>query len=219
MGKNVYSLVLMDEVVNKIDEEAYLRGTSRSNLINQILAEAVSYKTPQKEFEDIFMSLTDMFNSLNNFQILSNPSPSLINIKSSLKYKYRPTIKYSVELYHNNEYSFGKLKVSLRTKNEALITDINNYYKLWAALEEEYIKKILDNKLLYKIDNDRYERQFIMPKHMNKKIDLGEEIGNYINVFDKLLKVYIENLPLYEEGYKNVNEEYIKLMNGTNIII
>ena len=39
MGKSVYSLVLMDEVVDAIDQMAYRNNTSRSNLINQILAE------------------------------------------------------------------------------------------------------------------------------------------------------------------------------------
>lgn len=45
MGKSVYSLVLMDEVVDAIDQMAYRNNTSRSNLINQILAEHVSLAT------------------------------------------------------------------------------------------------------------------------------------------------------------------------------
>lgn len=38
MSKSVYSLVLGDEVVAQIDRAAYALGTSRSNLINQVLA-------------------------------------------------------------------------------------------------------------------------------------------------------------------------------------
>ena len=41
MKKSVYSIVLADDVVEAIDEMAYSLGTSRSNLINQILAERV----------------------------------------------------------------------------------------------------------------------------------------------------------------------------------
>ena len=41
MKKAVYSLVLSEDVVDAVDRMAYSRGTSRSNLINQILAEAV----------------------------------------------------------------------------------------------------------------------------------------------------------------------------------
>ena len=54
MKKSVYSIVLADDVVEAIDEMAYSLGTSRSNLINQILAERVSMMTPEIRMRDIF---------------------------------------------------------------------------------------------------------------------------------------------------------------------
>ena len=45
MNKSVYSLVLMDNVVGEVDELAYEMGTSRSNLINQILADEVGARS------------------------------------------------------------------------------------------------------------------------------------------------------------------------------
>ena len=60
MGKSVYSLVLSDDVVEKIDQAAYQKNTSRSNLINQILAEYVSFVTPEKHMQDIFRALTQI---------------------------------------------------------------------------------------------------------------------------------------------------------------
>ncbi len=39
MKRSTYSLILMDDVVAAIDRLAAQQGTSRSNLINQILAE------------------------------------------------------------------------------------------------------------------------------------------------------------------------------------
>ena len=131
MGKSVYSLVLMDEVVEKVDEAAYKMGTSRSNLINQILADYVSYTTPQKQVVGIFTSLENMFMEMNTFQVLANPSPYFMNITSSLRYKYRPTIKYGVELYDNSKYSFGELKVTLRTTNQTLIRDMNRFLNFY----------------------------------------------------------------------------------------
>ena len=109
MGKSVYSLILMDEIIEKIDEEAHKTGTSRSGLINQILADYVSYTTPEKEIEQIFSSLENMFSGTNTFQIMTTPSPYFMTVTSSLRYKYRPTIRYSVELYDNTDYSFGEL--------------------------------------------------------------------------------------------------------------
>ena len=64
MGKSVYSLVLMDEVVDAIDQMAYRNNTSRSNLINQILAEHVSLATPEKRMKDVFTSLEQFMDEL-----------------------------------------------------------------------------------------------------------------------------------------------------------
>ena len=54
MKRSVYSLVLMDDVVQAVDDLACRLGTSRSNLINQILAERVSLATPEKRMKDVF---------------------------------------------------------------------------------------------------------------------------------------------------------------------
>ena len=44
----------MDNVVSEVDKLAYELGTSRSNLINQILAEYVRYTTPEMRMRAIF---------------------------------------------------------------------------------------------------------------------------------------------------------------------
>ena len=57
MNRSVYSLVLMDDVIRRIDELAYAMHTSRSNLINQILAEKLQMVTPEMRYQDIFQYL------------------------------------------------------------------------------------------------------------------------------------------------------------------
>ena len=91
MKKSVYSLVLMDDVVQAIDEMAYSMNTSRSNLINQILAERVSFVTPEMRMQRIFSQIENLMNS--SFQLLEQPSDAMLSIKSPLKYKYKTTIK------------------------------------------------------------------------------------------------------------------------------
>ena len=54
MKRSVYSLVLSDDVVEAVDRLAYQQNTSRSNLINQILAQAVSFVTPEMRMREIF---------------------------------------------------------------------------------------------------------------------------------------------------------------------
>ena len=49
MKRNAYSLILMDDVVAAVDRLAAQQGTSRSNLINQILAEHVCCTTPSSK--------------------------------------------------------------------------------------------------------------------------------------------------------------------------
>ena len=54
MKKNMYSLMLAEEVIREIDKLAEQNNTNRSNLVNQILAEYVSLTTPEKHIQNIF---------------------------------------------------------------------------------------------------------------------------------------------------------------------
>ena len=117
MNKSVYSLVLMDKVVEEVDKLAYSMNTSRSNLINQILAERVCCVTPENRMRTIFDYVNKLMDGMGSFKVQMQPSDSMISIRSILSYKYNPTIRYSIELYRNSHPVMGKLKVSLRTQS------------------------------------------------------------------------------------------------------
>ena len=70
MNKSVYSIVLSDDVVAEIDRLAYREGTSRSNMINQILAQYVSYTTPEKRLSDIFSKAVELVESMDQLQVM-----------------------------------------------------------------------------------------------------------------------------------------------------
>ena len=53
MKKNMYSLMLAEEVIREVDKLAEQNNTNRSNLVNQILAEYVSLTTPEKHIQNI----------------------------------------------------------------------------------------------------------------------------------------------------------------------
>ena len=95
--KNVYSIVLSSDVVEKIDRLAYENGTNRSNMINQILAEYVSYTTPEKRFREVFRQMQAILE--NSAFKAAEPSDTMLSLRSALAYKYNPTVKYNVELY------------------------------------------------------------------------------------------------------------------------
>ena len=107
MGKSVYSLVLDDDVVYAVDKLAHSMSTSRSNLINTILAQKVELDTPQMRMESIFSAMQSLIDS--HFQLIDRQSSSRMSIKSMLEYKYKPTIRYSVELERDTGGKVGKI--------------------------------------------------------------------------------------------------------------
>ena len=69
MSKSVYSIVLMDEVVEAVDRLAYEAGTNRSNMINRILAEYAQMATPEQRIQDIFSSIEEVVSRQNALQL------------------------------------------------------------------------------------------------------------------------------------------------------
>ena len=61
MSKSVYSLVLTDEIVRAIDSLAYRMNTSRSALIDRILAEKLSMQTPEIRMRNIMENIGSFF--------------------------------------------------------------------------------------------------------------------------------------------------------------
>ena len=111
MKKTLYSLMLSDEVVAEVDRLAHRLGTNRSNLINQILAEHVDLVTPERRINDVFSAIEQLLTPSRELVPFVSPNALTMSLKSSLEYKYRPTVKYEVELYRGDSDSLGELTV------------------------------------------------------------------------------------------------------------
>ena len=131
MKKTLYSLMLNDEVVWEVDALAHSLGTNRSNLINQILAEYVNYTTPERRINDVLSAISEMMAPSRELVPFFAPNSFSMSLKSSLEYKYRPTVKYEVELYRSGEDSIGELSVVFRTQSAALIASMTDFFRLW----------------------------------------------------------------------------------------
>lgn len=214
MNKSIYSLVLSDEVIEAIDRMAYSMNTSRSALINQILAEAVSYVTPEKRMRDIFGRMEEILLSDNAFQLMMQSSDSMFSVRSALAYKYNPTIKYSLELNKEIDKEIGKLKISLRTQNRTLILYLAEFFKLLATLEEKYLGMsgicITDGKFT-KILKRRSEEA------LNEE-RLAVEISDYINLIDNCIKMYFANLEYKEETAQKIERMYLQYLKNHSIV-
>ena len=188
MNKSVYSLVLNDDVVGEIDRMAYEMSTSRSKLINQILADYVRFETPEKRMRQVFDRIDSQLVG-DMFQRMLQPSDSMFSLRSALSYKYNPTIRYSVELYPNADDWLGELRVSVRSQNATLMLTMLQFFKLWTRIETSYI-----GRTECVMEDGRFSRKLRMPKGEPDYTAVGEAIADYINVLDRAIKAYFENL-------------------------
>ncbi len=204
MKKSVYSIVLADDVVSAIDDMAYQLGTSRSNLINQILAERVSMMTPEMRMRDIFERIEQLMSG--GLMTVAQSGGSMIMLKSPLKYKYRPTVNYSVELSRSFEGAVGRLKISLRTQSESLIKMIGRFFSLWTGIEGKYLYKLFPKGSPWSGGEAAFTREFISPAGSSLSDEqLAEAIGGYVSLLDSCLRLYFEDntqSPAIEEKYK-----------------
>lgn len=184
MKKSIYSLVLSDNVVAEIDRMAYELHTSRSNLINQILAEHLSCVTPEMRMQAVFSRMEQM---MQQFRILEQTSDRMLSLQSQLDYKYKPTVQYFVKLYPMPEgEKVGVLRVVLRTQNLNLIQNLEWFFRLWVHWEEEYIPCTAGT--VYELSTGKLERSIRNP--CEEETELAELIGEYVTRFDKYLKAW-----------------------------
>ncbi len=209
MKKSVYSLVLSDGIIELIDRMAYQNNTSRSSMINNILADALQYTTPEKRIYDIFVAIRSNMDD-DVFQVLTQPSDVMLSIRSVMKYKYKPVIRYSLELYHTFEKTIGKIKVSFRTQSEALKSDLTDFLRLWAQLENNYIIDFFPEDITYTIEDGRFTRTFRLPEEMEHQSnrEIANAISEYIKMFDEILKIYFTNISNRRLAEKLVIEKY-----------
>jgi len=198
--KSVYSLVLSEDVVEAVDRMAYARGTSRSNLVNQLLADAVGYVTPERRMADILDTLSRQMTGL--FQLQEQAADGMLTIRSPLRYRYKPTIRYRVELNRQNDehpdHAVGLLHASFRTQSKPLIEEAEAFFRCWSELEEKY-RGI--SKTDYSIEDGTWHRRVaVRTNESSTAQQIGEAMGQYIKAVDAALKAWFAALPDREKA-------------------
>ena len=131
MKKNMYSIILSEDVVREIDRLAYENGTNRSNFIDGILAEYCRLVTPEMRIRNIFDRVLELCEGT-RFLPSKEPSSATMTLRTSLEYKYHPTVKYDVQLFRRKGHAFGQLKVGLRSQSVELLRVLGNFFNLLA---------------------------------------------------------------------------------------
>ena len=200
MKKSVYSLVLSDDVIAAVDRAAYQNGLSRSAMINRILAQAVSYTTPEQRMSEIFAQVERLLNG-EVFQSLSQPSDSMMSLRSALAYKYNPNVRYSVELYPDRPGE-GELRVSLRSQSSALILYLGQFFRLWAKIEQAYV-----GGADCVIQDGKYARRLKLPARLSDR-EQGAVLAGYIRAMEPGLRAFFHSLDDPRQAAAAVEQAY-----------
>ena len=191
MKKTLYSLMLNDEVVREIDARAHRMGTNRSALINQILAEYVDYTTPERRINDVLSAIEALMQPSRELVPFFAPNSFSMSLKSSLEYKYRPTVKYEVELFRGREESIGQLSVVFRTQSMALINAMTEFFRLWKQIEDAHLRPLTGARIDYALYDGKFVRSIAAPDKDCSTDELAGALSEYIKLFDKLMKAYL----------------------------
>ena len=192
MKKTLYSLMLSDEVVAEVDRLAHRLGTNRSNLINQILAEHVGFVTPERRINDIFSAMEQLIAPSRELVPFFAPNTLTMSMKSSLEYKYRPTVKYEVELYRGDSDYLGELTVICRTQSKALIQSMTEFFRIWKSIEDAHLRPMMeDGAPGYALYEGKFVRSIAIPRRDCTSEELAGVISEYIKLFDSMMKGYL----------------------------
>ena len=191
MAKNLYSVILSEELVSLVDELAKKNNSSRSNQINNILANYFSYTTMDMQIDSILGFINNMLSKNDEFQFLENNCDRQLSVKTSLDYKYNPSLKYSIELYKNlvND-SIGDLKIIYRISSPELRVKLERYFNYIISFESS-VNPTLVKTSMYE---QKFIRQFYIEQDLNFTYDeIAESITEYVNNIDRTLKKYLND--------------------------
>lgn len=192
MKKHTYSIVLTDTVVQEVDRLAAQKGTNRSTMMNQILADYFSCKTPEKQMASVFSMIEQQMQNI--FRVQLQASDAMISLHSALQYKYRPTVRYRVELLRiPTESSIGWLKISCRTQNQALLHSMQQFFRFWMHLELKTYPAYQTVPELYVLTENGMVRR-LLRHNLETEEAVADAISSYIRQFDRLLKQYFAGL-------------------------
>ena len=183
--------MLNEEVVREVDLLAHRMGTNRSNLINQILAEYVHYETPERRINDVLSAIEQLISPSRELVPFFAPNTYSMSLKSSLEYKYRPTVKYEVELFKTGGEAIGELSVVFRTQSASLIEAITAFFRLWKSIEDVHLKALTGAHIDYSLYDGKFVRSIAVPDRDCTAEQLAGALSEYIQLFDKLMKGYL----------------------------
>lgn len=197
MKKTLYSLMLSEDVMREIDRLAHQLGTNRSNLVNRILAERVELQTPEQQINDIFSGIEQLLAASRELVPFFAPNTQRVAVRSSLEYKYHPTLRYEVELANGfvPGEPIGTLSAVFRTQSQGLLELLGRFFRCLGRIED----RMLPIDIAYSFENGRFTRTLAYPVRRSgtaggDTLDAGEisqAITDYVSLIDRMLKACV----------------------------
>lgn len=213
MNKSMYSLILSDDVIERIDMRAKLMNLSRSGLIDRILAEYVSVVTPEQRVKSIYELMAQQMNMMQNeFRFLLGNGDNAFTAVSALKYKYNPTIRYNVLLYRGGEH-FGELRCTLRTQNVKLLLEFEQFLNIWNRIETAVCGK----NIICEYKGGVFRRIIESPDKDVAPQDISASITEYISLFNQSVKLFLSKEGSIEEICEAITKAYAQKIKNGNI--
>ena len=216
-SKSIYSLVLSDDVVEAVDSLAAGSGLSRSAMVNQLLAERVRCITPEMRLKSITAAIRSAVGT--GFFLTEQPSAATVACRTALKYRYKPTLRYSVEVYGAGNKRAGELRVTVRTQSEQLYADLSRFFGCWTSLEQKYIAGRISQDIVFAIEPGRFTRTLNMPPEGISDEALGQAVADYMAMLDETMKQYFAELPDADRAEQAAERSYSATITQQKVII
>lgn len=192
MRKSLYNVVLSDEVVRALDDRARELGTSPSELADRILAEALSVQTPDRQIGEIFKAIEELTAPFPELAAYFRPETHTLSLKSSMSFRYRPTVKYEVRLGGDDPGALGELAAIFRTQSPELISAMTDFFRFWKRLEDAYLAPGLGRSPECALYEDRFVRALSAPRGRDCTAEeVAEAISEYVRYFDGAMKDFV----------------------------
>jgi hypothetical protein len=173
------------------------------------LAERIGMVTPEQKIQQILEQLNQNFNqTLSVSQINKNSS---IQFGKSLKFKYRPKIRYSYEFLSNQEGKYAVLKISCRTKSEILNEHFESFFSLISDIENE--RRLDDDKWVENTTNHKFVRAFQEEGGLSKDVEsVAGNLTAYLKMIDEAMNVYFSEIDEGKDLSEQMNAIYQKFI-------
>ncbi|MCT4634397.1 MAG: hypothetical protein N4A76_16925 [Firmicutes bacterium] len=199
MKSSIYSLLVQDNLMEKVDDIALEKGMSRSQMVNEIFAEYLGISTPEYKINKVMDFICKEFLDTSSIRIMSNNKGSSIKLMTNIKYKYNPQLHYMLELKGKNKDKLATLKIQSRTQSKVFLDHLVKFFVLFTEIERIYeigFRKNVIDKSYFVVEGNRFLRDFYYDwtNDSYSPEGLSQFLINYISMINESVNIYFENI-------------------------